>query len=127
LLLFDPLAVSDALLALTRERQPVIVLAAPSHERDTRALVERFDAAVFAPTPDSARDLIDKCGITAKQASDGGLTATASRRRRYHPLVPGWRSAPVRDRGVLRPREQRRRAAHDTRLPPWLACKSPGV
>ena len=71
LLLFDPLAVPDALLALAREREPVIVLTAPWHERDARALVERLDAAVFAPPPDTAQDLIDKYGITAEQAGDG--------------------------------------------------------
>jgi hypothetical protein len=71
MLLFDPLAVPDALLALAREREPVIVLTAPWHERDTQALVERLDAAVFAPPPDTAQDLIDKYGITAEQAGDG--------------------------------------------------------
>ena len=71
LLLFDPLAVPDALLALAREREPVIVLTAPWHERDAQALVERLDAAVFAPPPDTAQDLIDKYGITAEQAGDG--------------------------------------------------------
>jgi hypothetical protein len=71
LLLFDPLAVPDALLALAREREPVIVLTAPWHERDAQALVEQLDAAVFAPRPDSAQDLIDKFGITAEQAGDG--------------------------------------------------------
>ena len=71
LLLFDPLAVPDALLALARERDPVIVLTAPWHERDAQALVERFDAAVFAPPPDTAQALIDKYGITAEQAGDG--------------------------------------------------------
>src|SRR5919197_5125320 len=71
LLLFDPLAVPDALLALAREREPVIVLTAPWHERDAQALVERLDAAVFASPPDSAQDLIDKYGITAEQAGDG--------------------------------------------------------
>jgi hypothetical protein len=71
LLLFDPLAVPDALLALAREREPVIVLTAPWHERDTQALVERLDIAVFAPPPDTAQDLIDKYGITAEQAGDG--------------------------------------------------------
>jgi glyoxylase-like metal-dependent hydrolase (beta-lactamase superfamily II) len=69
LLLFDPLAVPDELLALDRE--PVIVLTAPWHERDAQALVERLDAHVFAPRPDSAQDLIDKFGITAEQAGDG--------------------------------------------------------
>jgi hypothetical protein len=71
LLLFDPLAVPDALLSLAREREPVIVLTAPWHERDTQALVERLDAALFAPRPDTAQDLIDKYGITAEQAGDG--------------------------------------------------------
>ena len=71
LLLFDPLAVPDALLALAREREPVIVLTAPWHERDAQALVERLNAAVFAPPPDTAQDLIDKYGITAEQAGDG--------------------------------------------------------
>lgn len=70
-LLFDPLAVPDPLLALARERRPVIVLTAPWHERDTRALVEALDATLFAPPPDTAQDLIDKYGITAEQAGDG--------------------------------------------------------
>jgi hypothetical protein len=71
LLLFDPLAVPDAVLALAGEREPVIVLTAPWHERDTQALVERLGATVFAPPPDSAQDLIDKFGITTEQAGDG--------------------------------------------------------
>ncbi len=71
LLLFDPLAVPVALLALAREREAVIVLTAPWHERDAQALVERLDAAVFAPPPDTAQDLIDKYAITAEQAGDG--------------------------------------------------------
>lgn len=71
LLLFDPLAVPDALLALAREREPVIVLTAPWHERDARALVERLDATLFAPPPDTAQELVHKYGITAEQAGDG--------------------------------------------------------
>jgi glyoxylase-like metal-dependent hydrolase (beta-lactamase superfamily II) len=71
LLLFDPLAVPVALLALAREREPVIVLTAPWHERDARELVERLEAAIFAPPPDSAQDLIDKYAITAEQAGEG--------------------------------------------------------
>jgi hypothetical protein len=71
LLLFDPLAVPETLLALARERRPVIVLTAPWHERDTHVLVERLDATLFAPPPDTAQDLIDKYGITREQAGDG--------------------------------------------------------
>src|SRR4051794_33610970 len=71
LLLFDPLSVPDELLQLAAARQPVVVLTAPWHERDAQALVERLGAAVFAPPPDTAQDLIDKYGITAEQAGDG--------------------------------------------------------
>lgn len=71
LLLFDPLAVPDPVLALAREREPVIVLTAPWHERDARTLVEPLDATLFSPRPDTARDLIEKYGITAEQAGDG--------------------------------------------------------
>ena len=67
LLLFDPLAVPVALLGLAREREPVIVLTAPWHERDAQALVERLQAAVFAPPPDTAQDLIDKYAVTAER------------------------------------------------------------
>jgi hypothetical protein len=42
LLFFDPLAVPDELLALAPEREPVVVLTAPWHERDTQALVGRL-------------------------------------------------------------------------------------
>lgn len=69
--LFDPLSVPDELLALAQERESVIVLTAPWHERDAKALAERFDAAVFAPAPDTAQDLIDKYAITPAQAGDG--------------------------------------------------------
>jgi glyoxylase-like metal-dependent hydrolase (beta-lactamase superfamily II) len=70
LVLFDPLAVPDALLS-RGEREPMIVLTAPWHERDAQALVERLDAAVFAPSPDTAQDLIDKYGTTVEQAGEG--------------------------------------------------------
>jgi hypothetical protein len=84
LMLFDPLAVPDALLMLAPEREPVIALTAPWHERDAQTLVERLDAALFAPSPDTAQDLVDKSGITAEQAGDGsrtcnGLAATPGR------------------------------------------------
>jgi glyoxylase-like metal-dependent hydrolase (beta-lactamase superfamily II) len=71
LLLFDPLAVPDELLALGGEREPVIVLTSPWHERDAQALVGRLGAPVFSPRPDTAQDLMDKFGITAEQAGDG--------------------------------------------------------
>ncbi len=71
LLLVDPLAVPDELLALAPGRAPVVVLTAPWHERDARALVEVLGAPVFTPQRDSAADLMRKFGITAEQAGDG--------------------------------------------------------
>ena len=71
LLLFDPLAVPSNILDLASEREPVIVLTAPWHERDARDLVERLSAPVYAPPAETAEDLMQKYGITAEQAGDG--------------------------------------------------------
>jgi len=71
LLLADPLAVPQELLELAADREPVVVLTAPWHERDTRGLVERFGGPVFTPPPDSAEDLMRKFGITREEAGDG--------------------------------------------------------
>lgn len=73
LLLFDPLSLPPGLLALAADRQPVVVLTAPWHERDTRSLVERLVAPVFTPPPDTADDLVRKFGVTREQAGDGSL------------------------------------------------------
>ena len=71
LILFDPLAVPAEILELAADREPVVVLTAPWHERDARSLVERFGAPVFAPPPDTADDLIRKYGITQEQIPEG--------------------------------------------------------
>jgi len=71
LLLFDPVSVPDELLELAADREPVVVLTAPWHERDTQSLVERLGVPVYAPPPDTAEDLMHKFGITAEQAGDG--------------------------------------------------------
>jgi glyoxylase-like metal-dependent hydrolase (beta-lactamase superfamily II) len=71
LLLFDPLAVPSEILALAADREPVVVLTAPWHERDTQSLVERLGVPVYTPLPDTADDLMRKYGITAEQAGDG--------------------------------------------------------
>jgi hypothetical protein len=70
-LLFDPLSVPGELLELAAEREPVVVLTAPWHERDTQSLAERFGAPVFLPPPDTADDLVRKYGITHEQAAGG--------------------------------------------------------
>jgi hypothetical protein len=71
LLLFDPLSVPDELLELAADREPVVVLTAPWHERDTQSLVERLGVPVFTPPPDSADDLVRKYGVTREQAAGG--------------------------------------------------------
>jgi glyoxylase-like metal-dependent hydrolase (beta-lactamase superfamily II) len=71
LLLFDPLSVPDELFELVADREPMVVLTAPWHERDTQSLVERFGVPVFAPAPDTADDLVRKYGITPEQAAGG--------------------------------------------------------
>jgi hypothetical protein len=70
-LLFDPLAVPNELLELAADREPVVVLTAPWHERDTQSLVERLGVPVFVPPPDTADDLVRKYGITPEQAAGG--------------------------------------------------------
>jgi hypothetical protein len=62
LLLFDPLAVPSEILELAADREPVVVLTAPWHERETRSLVERLRAPVFVPPPDTQDDLVQKYG-----------------------------------------------------------------
>src|SRR4051812_26837427 len=71
LLLFDPLAVPDELLELAADRDPIIVLTAPWHERDTQSLIDKLGAPVYAPPPDTAEDLMQKFGITRERAGDG--------------------------------------------------------
>ena len=71
LLLFDPLSLPDELLELAADREPVVVLTAPWHERDTRSLVEHLGVPVFVPPPDTADDLVRKYGATPEQAAGG--------------------------------------------------------
>jgi glyoxylase-like metal-dependent hydrolase (beta-lactamase superfamily II) len=52
LLLFDPLALPPELEELSADRDTVIVLTNPWHERDARSISESLGAPVFAPPPD---------------------------------------------------------------------------
>ena len=70
-LLVDPLAVPGEILELAAGREPVVVLTAPWHERESRSLVERLGAMVYAPPPDTADDLVRKFGATPEQAAGG--------------------------------------------------------
>jgi hypothetical protein len=71
LLLLDPLSVPDELVELAADREPVVVLTAPWHERDAQSLVRRLGVPVLTPPPDTQRDLMDKYGVTAEQAGAG--------------------------------------------------------
>lgn len=71
LLLFDPLAVPDEILALAAEREPVIVLTAPWHERDAETLVEQLGAPVYTAAPDTAEDIMRKFNVPRERAGDG--------------------------------------------------------
>jgi glyoxylase-like metal-dependent hydrolase (beta-lactamase superfamily II) len=71
LLFFDPLAVPSEILEVAGEREPVVVLTAPWHERDAQNLVERFDAPVFTPPPDTADDLVRKYGLDPEEIPEG--------------------------------------------------------
>ena len=94
LLLFDPLAVPDELLGLAGDREPLIVLAAPWHERDTQRLVELLGAPVFAPPPDTAQDLMEKFGVTAEQAGDGSPDLAWLRDRDFGRVPDGSSRSP---------------------------------
>jgi hypothetical protein len=71
LVLFDPLAVPAEILDVAADREPVVVLTAPWHERDAQSLVERLGAPVFTPPPDTADDLVRKYGIAQDQIPEG--------------------------------------------------------
>ena len=71
LLLFDPLAVPKEIEERATDREPVVVLTAPWHERDTQSLAERLGAPVFVPPPDTEEDLMRKYGVTREQVAGG--------------------------------------------------------
>jgi hypothetical protein len=52
LLLIDPTTPPSPILNLADDRETIIVLTNPWHERDARSLSERVGARVFAPPPD---------------------------------------------------------------------------
>ncbi|HET7928897.1 MAG TPA: hypothetical protein VFM40_05030 [Actinomycetota bacterium] len=96
-LLFDPLAVPNEILELAADREPIVVLTAPWHERDTRTLVERLGVPVFVPAPDTADDLVRKFGITPRRrraaapTSPGSSPGTSARPTCTRPAI-GFRS-----------------------------------
>jgi len=75
LLLFDPIAPPSLVDELAAGRRPVIVLTCPWHERDTRSVVERLGAQVFAPPPDEGKDRIDGQVFSAGERLPVGVEA----------------------------------------------------
>lgn len=71
LILVDPQSVPEEVLAVAEEREPVILLTAPWHERDARSLAGRLGAPVYAPRTDTAEDLVQKFGVTPEEAAGG--------------------------------------------------------
>ena len=94
LLIFDPIAPPSEIGELAGERETVIVLTAPWHERDMQGLVERHGMPVCAPRPDSAEDLMRMYGLTAEQAGDGSpdlVWLRAERPDNWRPYAAGDR------------------------------------
>jgi glyoxylase-like metal-dependent hydrolase (beta-lactamase superfamily II) len=92
LLLFDPIAPPDELETLAAERDAAVVLTCPWHERDMQGLVERHGVPVYAPSPDTAEDLIRMFGLTAEQATGGSpdlVWLRAARSDNWRPYVAG--------------------------------------
>lgn len=91
LLLFDPIAPPSEIDELAADRETVIVLTNPWHERDTQSIVERLGLPIYAPRPETAEELMQKYGITAEQAGDGSPDLAwlrASDAFEWHPYSP---------------------------------------
>ena len=93
LILFDPLAAPEEILDAAADREPVVVLTAPWHERDAQSLVERLGAPVFTPPPDTADDLVRKFGIAPggdpRGLAQPGRRVAAEGRRGGPPIRSG--------------------------------------
>jgi hypothetical protein len=73
---------ADGFFEQPAEREPVVVLTAPWHERDAQSLVDAFAAPVFTPPRDTADDLVRKYGIARaaarRHAGAGGRRSAAA-------------------------------------------------
>ena len=83
LLLFDPLAVPDAIEALAADREPAIVLTSPWHQRDALALTERLSAPIYVPPPDRDPDPIGGLVFKAGDRLPIGVEAFPGREDPY--------------------------------------------
>jgi len=88
LLFFDPLAVPNELEGLAAEREAVIVLTNPWHERDARSLVERYGARVFTPPPGEGSP--DLAWLIAGDVGEPHLYSVGDRLPVGIDVFPGW-------------------------------------
>jgi glyoxylase-like metal-dependent hydrolase (beta-lactamase superfamily II) len=77
LLLSDPLAVLGEIDELAIGSEAMVVLTSPWHERDARSFVERFDAPVFTPAPDTGAP--DLAWLVGGDRSDAHLYVAGDR------------------------------------------------
>jgi hypothetical protein len=75
--LFDPLSVPSEIEELEADRDPVVVLTCPWHERDTQSLVERLGAPVFVPPPDEGTP--DVAWLLGGDTAEGHLFSAGDR------------------------------------------------
>jgi glyoxylase-like metal-dependent hydrolase (beta-lactamase superfamily II) len=71
LLLFDPIDPPGEVDQLAADREVLVLLTNPWHERGTQGLVERLGVPVHTPLPDTAEYLMETFGLTAEQVGDG--------------------------------------------------------
>jgi glyoxylase-like metal-dependent hydrolase (beta-lactamase superfamily II) len=94
LVIFDPIAPPPEIDALAAQRETIVVLTAPWHERDMQGLVERQGLPVYAAAPDSAADLMRIFGISAERAGNGSpdlVWLRAERPENWRPYAAGDR------------------------------------
>jgi glyoxylase-like metal-dependent hydrolase (beta-lactamase superfamily II) len=91
LLLIDPVSPPTEIDELAAERDPVVVLTNPWHERDARSLVERLGAPVFVPRPDDFNDDVAWLRDDLERLEKEGKVFSAGDRLPVGiEVLPGW-------------------------------------
>jgi glyoxylase-like metal-dependent hydrolase (beta-lactamase superfamily II) len=75
--IIDPIAPPSLLDEVASGRDPVVVLTCPWHDRDTRAVVERLGAPVYAPPRDDSASVPERV-YTAGDGLPGEIVAHAA-------------------------------------------------
>jgi glyoxylase-like metal-dependent hydrolase (beta-lactamase superfamily II) len=91
LLLIDPVSPPSEIDELAAERDPVVVLTNPWHERDARSLVERLGAPVFVPRPDDFNDDVAWLRDDLERLEkEGKVFSAGDRLPAGVEVLPGW-------------------------------------